>query len=86
MNDQNEILIYLKPWCPYCVAARRLLDKKGVGYDVVDLTKEPSRRDEMEARSGRSTVPQVFVGDRHLGGFDDIDALERRGELDALLS
>ncbi|MEM8982185.1 MAG: glutaredoxin 3 [Pseudomonadota bacterium] len=78
--------MYLKPWCPYCSAAKSLLNKKGVSYEIVDLTREPDRRVEMETRSGRRTVPQIFIGERHIGGFDDLNALERKGELDALLA
>lgn len=86
MTTPADVVVYLKPWCPYCIAARGLLDKKGVAYEVIDLTREPDRRDEMESKSQRSTVPQIFIGERHIGGFDDLDALERRGELDALLA
>ncbi|MEL7536926.1 MAG: glutaredoxin 3 [Pseudomonadota bacterium] len=85
MNDKHTILVYLTPWCPYCMAARHLLDKKGVAYDTIDLTREPNKRGEMESRSGRSSVPQIFIDDRHIGGYDDLDALDRKGELDPLL-
>ncbi|MEM1263473.1 MAG: glutaredoxin 3 [Pseudomonadota bacterium] len=87
MNDKNHsVLVYLKPWCPYCSAAQSLLDQKGVSYETIDLTREPDRRAEMESRSGRATVPQIFIDERHIGGFDDLNALERKGELDALLA
>ena len=78
--------MYCTAACPYCQAAERLLADKG----VTDLTRirvdlEPSRRAEMDKKSGRRTVPQIWIGDRHVGGYDDLFELERAGELDALL-
>jgi len=84
MNDPR-ILMYVKGSCPFCVAAQRLLESKGVSWEEVSLLSEPTRRDEMIERSGRRTVPQIFIGDTHVGGFDDLEALERSGRLDALL-
>ena len=80
------VLMYCTAACPYCQAAERLLADKG----VTDLTRirvdlEPSRRAEMDKKSGRRTVPQIWIGDRHVGGYDDLFVLERAGELDALL-
>ncbi|MEN1729654.1 MAG: glutaredoxin 3 [Pseudomonadota bacterium] len=80
-----EILLYVKETCPYCLAAKRLLKSKGVSWTEVSLLSEPNRRDEMIGRSGRKTVPQVFIGDKHIGGFDDLDALDQGGALDTLL-
>ena len=80
-----EIQIYLTSWCPYCHAAKRLLSEKGQEWDEVDVEAEPARRREMVERAGRSSVPQIWIGDRHVGGYEDLDALERAGELDALL-
>ena len=81
------VTIYTKTWCPYCQAAKELLDQKGVAFTEFEVTKEPSRRQEMLAKSGgRSTVPQIFIGDRHVGGCDDLYALDSRGELDRLLA
>jgi glutaredoxin 3 len=80
------VTIYTKPYCPYCAAALELLDSKGVGYRELDISGKPELRAEMIKRSGRMTVPQVFVGDRHLGGCDDIYALDQRGELDPVLA
>ncbi|HKK23009.1 MAG TPA: glutaredoxin 3 [Pseudohaliea sp.] len=77
--------MYATGWCPYCVAARDLLRAKGVSVDEIDLTSEPSRRAEMESLSGRSSVPQIFVDGEHIGGYDDLAALERSGRLDQLL-
>ena len=79
------ILMYTKSWCPYCDRAKALLREKGQSWTEIDIEAEDARRVEMIERSGRSTVPQIFIGDRHVGGFDDLAELERRGELDALL-
>lgn len=81
-----EVTIYTKPFCPYCHAAKDLLDGKGISYTEIDISREPARRSEMIDRSGRMTVPQVFAGSRHLGGYDDIHALDGRGELDSILA
>jgi glutaredoxin 3 len=84
--SQPKIEIYTKWGCPYCVAAKSLLDKKGVAYEEYDVTMGGPKRAEMIARvPGASTVPQVLVDDKAYGGFDDIDALDRAGELDAVL-
>jgi glutaredoxin 3 len=78
--------MYLTDYCGYCRAARRLLERKGVtDLDAVRVDREPARRAEMQARSGRHTVPQIWIGERHVGGFDELQALESAGELDALL-
>lgn len=81
-----EVVIYTKATCPYCAAALRLLRQKGVRLREIDLLEEPERRDEMIRRSGRSTVPQIFIGGRSVGGYDDLAALDRRGELDRMLA
>lgn len=82
-----QVEIYTTPMCPYCRRAKRLLAAKGVPFVEIDLWKEPHRRAEMIARAGgRSTVPQIFVNGRHVGGCDDLHELEARGELDALLA
>ncbi|MGI4733285.1 MAG: glutaredoxin 3 [Janthinobacterium lividum] len=81
------ILIYTKAFCPYCSRALRLLADKGVEVEEIDITMGGPRRAEMLARApGRTTVPQIFIGERHVGGFDDLAALDRAGELDALLA
>ena len=79
------VTMYTTRWCPYCVAARELLDALGVGYEDIDVGGKPVLRAEMERKSGRYTVPQIWIGSRHVGGFDDIDALHRRGLLLPLL-
>lgn len=78
--------MYASPFCGYCAAAKRLLRAKGVAFTEIDVLAEPERRAEMIERSGRRTVPQIFIGARHIGGFDDLNALEQRGELDPLLT
>jgi len=78
--------MYLSAGCPYCQAAARLLAQKGVtDVETVRVDLEPNRRQEMQERSGRWTVPQIWIGARHVGGCDELYALERAGELDALL-
>jgi glutaredoxin 3 len=78
--------MYTKPHCPYCVRARSLLSEKGVTYREIDISGNAPEREEMIRRSGRRTVPQIFIGDHHVGGFDDLSALERSGKLDPLLN
>jgi len=81
-----DVVIYCSGFCPYCERARSLLQNKGVAFEEVRIDQEPERRAEMEERAGgRTSVPQIFFGDRHIGGFDDMAALENAGELDALL-
>jgi glutaredoxin 3 len=80
------VTMYTTSWCPYCERARRLLAGKGVSYQEVDVEAAPEKRAEMQSRSGRRTVPQIFIGDQHVGGSDDLYALEAAGKLDALLS
>ena len=81
-----KIVMYTTQWCGYCSAARQLLTRKGQRWDEIDVESEPQRRAEMVERSGRRTVPQIWIGERHVGGFDDLDALEKSGQLDALLA
>lgn len=81
-----KIEIYTKWGCPYCVAAKSLLDKKGVAYEEYDLTMGgPKRAEMLERVPGATTVPQILVDDRAYGGFDDINALDRAGKLDPIL-
>lgn len=82
-----KVEIYTKAFCPYCSRAKALLDSKQAAYEEIDITMGGPRRPEMIQRAnGRSTVPQIFIGGRHVGGSDDLAALERAGELDALLA
>ena len=80
------VVIYTTGWCPYCQRARKLLEKKGVSFTEIDVESAPEKRAEMQARSGRRTVPQIFIGDSHVGGCDDLHDLEDEGKLDALLA
>jgi glutaredoxin 3 len=80
-----KVVIYTMTVCPYCVAAKGLLKKKGVPFEEVNLDEHPDRWTECERRSGRGTVPQIFFGDRHLGGCDDLERLNKSGELDRMI-
>jgi glutaredoxin 3 len=80
-----NITIYTTVACPYCVQAKRLLAHKGLSYTEIDVTADPVRRQEMIQASGRRTVPQIFIGEQSIGGFDELYALEQDGELDAML-
>ena len=81
------VTIYTKTWCPYCMAAKDLLEQRGIAFTEIEITGKPDLRDEMLAKTkGRSTVPQIFIGERHVGGCDDLHVLDRAGELDALLA
>ena len=77
--------MYVTDWCPYCVRARSLLADKGVAVEEIDVEMVPGAREEMRARSGRDTVPQIFIGESHVGGSDDLQALDADGRLDPLL-
>lgn len=79
------VKIYSKMNCPFCVRAKSLLDRKGVPYEEIDAEHDDALRTWLAATTGQKTVPQIFVGDRSLGGFSDIDALDRQGKLDAIL-
>lgn len=82
---QPEITIYTTSYCPYCVRAKGLLDKKGVQYTEINVERQPDKRIEMEMKSGGSSVPQIFIGDKHIGGCDDMFELDFDGELNPLL-
>jgi glutaredoxin 3 len=85
----QRVTMYATGTCPYCHRAQALLRAKGVAGERLDLVRvdlEPQRREEMMARSGRRTVPQIWIGERHVGGCDDLHALDAAGELDALLA
>ncbi|HKE45539.1 MAG TPA: glutaredoxin 3 [Steroidobacteraceae bacterium] len=80
-----EVTMYSTGWCPYCARARALLERKGVAFREVDIETDAELRAEMITRSGRRSVPQIFVGARHVGGFEELYDLERSGQLDSLL-
>jgi glutaredoxin 3 len=81
-----QVEIYTTGYCPYCHAAKRLLSSKGVAFAEIDVSGDPKGRSDMVARAnGRMTVPQIFIGSTHVGGYDDLYALDRAGKLDTLL-
>ena len=83
----QRVEIYTTPWCPYCIAAKRLLQKKGVSFEETDVSADPNERQTMMQRAhGRHTVPQIFIGGKHVGGSDELHALDRAGKLDPMLA
>jgi glutaredoxin 3 len=83
----KTIEIYTTPWCGYCAAAKRLLSRKGVSFTEIDVSGDPAKRSEMTERAGgRYTVPQIFIDGRHVGGSDDLHAMDHAGRLDPLLA
>ncbi|MDP9014273.1 MAG: glutaredoxin 3 [Pseudomonadota bacterium] len=80
------VTVYVTGWCPYCQRAKALLSAKNVVVEEIDVDDDPKFREEMMARSGRRTVPQIFIGQKHVGGCDDLFELEGSGELDRLIS
>lgn len=85
-TDEKKVLIYEAALCGFCKAAKRLLDNKKVEYETIRVDVDSGQKQIMMERSGRRTVPQIFVGDHHIGGFDDLSELESTGKLDAILS
>ena len=82
-----KVVVYSTPYCPYCLMAKHLLSKKGVAYEDIDVSGNWELRDELVAKSGgRMTVPQIWIGETHVGGYDQLSALEREGKLDTLLA
>lgn len=83
----KTVEIYTTPTCPYCIAAKRLLTKKGVGFSEIDVSRDPAVRAAMTQRAkGQRTVPQIFIGGQHVGGSDDLHDLDDRRKLDAMLA
>jgi glutaredoxin 3 len=83
----SNVTIYTKPYCPYCIRAVDLLEKKGVAFTEIEAAFDPDKRQEMVRKAGgRATFPQIFIGERHIGGCDEMMALERSGQLDPLLA
>jgi glutaredoxin 3 len=82
---QAVVTVYVSDWCPYCERAKGLLSQKNVAFSEINVEDEPKFREEMLARSKRRTVPQIFIGDKHIGGCDDLFELDRSGELDRLI-
>jgi glutaredoxin 3 len=81
-----KIEIYTTMWCGYCARAKSLLEKKGADYQEMDVMEDAAKRTEMRERSKRTTVPQIFINGQHIGGSDELAALEQAGKLDALLA
>jgi glutaredoxin 3 len=81
-----HVVMYSTSYCGYCMRARSLLERKGVAINEIKVDEDMREREIMMKRSGRRTVPQIFIGDRHVGGYDDLAALDRAGELDQLLA
>jgi glutaredoxin 3 len=80
-----DVKIYATGWCPYCQRAKQLLSEKKLAFTEINVEDDPKFRDEMMKKSGRRTVPQIFIGERHIGGCDDLFALDRSGELDRII-
>ncbi|OAI14356.1 glutaredoxin [Methylomonas lenta] len=80
-----EIIIYTGRLCPYCTMAKRLIERKGVSYTEIDVDSAPGLRQDLMEKTKRRTIPQIYIGDRHIGGFDDLQAMDYRNELDPLL-
>jgi glutaredoxin 3 len=86
MEDEKKVVMYGTKYCSYCGAARMLLTKKGVDYEFILVSNDPQLRQDIARRSGRRTVPQIFIDDKPVGGFDELYALDQDGRLDALLA
>ncbi|TLX64901.1 glutaredoxin 3 [Stutzerimonas nosocomialis] len=82
----SHVVIYTTAWCPYCLRAKSLLDKKGVDYQEIPVDGRSDLRAEMARKAGRTSVPQIWIGEQHIGGCDDLFALDRAGRLDPLLA
>jgi glutaredoxin 3 len=84
-DGKPAVTVYVTGWCPYCQRAKELLTEKNAAFTEINVEDEPQFREQMKSRSNRNTVPQIFIGDTHVGGCDDLFALESSGELDRLL-
>lgn len=82
----SNITIYTSNWCPYCIKAKQLLTQKGVAFNEITVDGKPQVRAEMKEKAGKNSVPQIWINDQHIGGCDDLCALEQSGKLDALLA
>jgi glutaredoxin 3 len=85
LRTMKPVKIYTTPYCPYCVRAKRLLERKGVRYEEIDVAADDRARTDLAEKTGRRTVPQIFIGEHHVGGSDELYELEQDGKLDALL-
>ncbi len=82
----SQVIVYSSDYCPYCMRAKQLLSGKGVAFEEIKVDGKPQVRAQMSQKAGRTSVPQIWIGDTHVGGCDDLYALERAGKLDALLN
>lgn len=82
----QKVVLYSTNWCGYCMAAKRFFASKGISFEEIDLTGDDAARDALHQRTGRTSVPQIFVGETHVGGYDDLRALDARGGLTPLLN
>lgn len=82
----SEVVIYTTRWCPFCIRAKALLDRKGVSYREIPVDGDPATRQQMTERAGQTSVPQIWIGEQHVGGCDQLVGLERSGGLDPLLA
>ena len=82
----QPVVVYSSAWCPYCIRAKQLLSNKGVAFEEISVDGQPQVRAEMIRKAGRTSVPQIWIGEQHVGGCDDLFALERAGKLNALLN
>lgn len=85
MTTHAKVTIYTTPWCPYCHSAKALLKRKAIAFEEIDAQDPAVRREMIQKAHGRRTVPQIFIGETHVGGSDDLHDLERQGALDPLL-
>ena len=85
MTVSVDVIIYTTRFCPYCIRAKQVLDAKGIEYNEIKVDSRPDLRAEMRQKSGRHTVPQIWIGATHVGGFDDLWAVDRSGELDQIV-
>lgn len=82
----SNVVIYTTRWCPFCIRAKALLQQKGVQYDEIPVDGDPVARQQMADRAGATSVPQIWINEQHVGGYDQLSGLERSGELDRLLA
>lgn len=82
----NQVTIYCTKTCPFCTMAKKLFDNKGVTYESIDIGNDREKWAQLEAKTGRNTVPQVYIGEQHIGGYDELSAADKRGKLDPLLN
>ena len=85
-DPMSEVVIYTTRWCPFCIRAKALLDRKGVPYQEIPVDSDPATRQQMTERAGQTSVPQIWIGEKHIGGCDQLYGLERSGGLDPLLA